>query len=161
MMLNSTSPIGLLTLGGFWYLGRGWTFDFLEENTLISCKVHCNHFHEYIPLGANILYPLYVVSPETESESSSHMHEFKLAGFNDCTGSTNATHIAIERCSYRLWNNHLGAKKHLTTRTFNLTVNHRCRIYSWTLCLLLYFRWDTWWLWVWIVWIRWRWVCSY
>jgi len=61
------------------------------------------------------------------------LHEYNLAGFPGCIGSTDATHVAIEKCSYRLRNNHLGAKQHLTTRTFNLTVNHRRRILSTTI----------------------------
>jgi hypothetical protein len=129
---NSTSPIELLILGGFRYLGRGWTFDDLEENTLISCEVHRNYFHEFIVVGANVLYPLYVVTPATGEECETHMHEFMQAGFNGAIGSTDATHVAIEKCSYRLRNNHLGPKQHLTTRTFNLTVNHRRRILSTT-----------------------------
>jgi hypothetical protein len=55
-----------------------------------------------------------------------HAHEFQQAEFSGCIGSTDATHIAIERCIYRLRNNHLSPKQHLTTCTFNLTVNH-CR----------------------------------
>jgi hypothetical protein len=129
---NSTSPIELLILGGFRYLGRGWTFDDLEESTLISAEVHRNYFHEFIKVGADILYPLYVLTPTTADDCQTHMHEFRLAGFNGAIGSSDATHIAIEKCTYRLRNNHLGAKQHLTTRTFNLTVNHRRRILSTT-----------------------------
>lgn len=129
---NSKAPIELLILGGFRYLGRGWTFDDLEESTMISAEVHRNYFHSFIAVGANILYPLYVAAPTTMEECETHMHEFRLAGFNGAIGSTDATHIAIERCVYRLQNNHLGPKQHLTARTFNLTVNHRRRILSTT-----------------------------
>jgi hypothetical protein len=58
---------------------------------------------------------------------------FHYIGRPRCIGSTDATHIAIEKCACRLHNNHLGSKQHLTTRTFNLTVNHRCRILSTTI----------------------------
>jgi hypothetical protein len=98
---NSTSPIELLILGGFQYLGQGWTFDDLEENTLISCEVHQNNFHEFIVMGANILYPLYVLTPTTVEDCQTHMHEFMQVGFNGTIGSTDATHVAIEKCSYR------------------------------------------------------------
>jgi hypothetical protein len=99
---------------------------------LISAEVDRNYFHQFISVGSEILYPLYVSVPVSEEELRSHTHEFKLAGFPGCIGSTDATHIAIEKCSYRLRNNHFGTKQHLTTRTFNLTVNHRRRILSTT-----------------------------
>jgi hypothetical protein len=34
------SPIELLLLGSLHYLGRGWTFDNLEESTFIAKDVH-------------------------------------------------------------------------------------------------------------------------
>jgi hypothetical protein len=129
---NSTSPVELLILGGFRYLGRGWTFDDLEESTLISAEVHHIVFHEFIVVGANILYPLFVLTPTTAEECQTHMHEFRQAGFNGAIGSSDATHIALEKCTYILMNDHFGAKQHLTTRTFNLTVNHHHRILSTT-----------------------------
>ena len=56
------------------------------------------------------------------------MRGFNLAGFPGCVGSCDCTHIVSERCEYNLKNNHLGAKSSQTTRTFNLTCNHRRRI---------------------------------
>ena len=38
------SPVGLLLLGSLCYLGRGWTFDCLEEQTSISREVHTGSF---------------------------------------------------------------------------------------------------------------------
>jgi hypothetical protein len=90
---NSTSPIELLILGGFCYLGRGWTFDDLEESTMISAKVHCNYFHQFIIVGADILFPLYVLTPTTVEECQTHMHGFAQAGINGAIGSSDATHI--------------------------------------------------------------------
>jgi hypothetical protein len=130
---NSTSPLALLVLGAFRYIGRGWTFDDLEESTLISAEVHRNFLHQFLYIGSTILYALYVAAPNSVEELQSHEREFAMAGFTGCIGSTDATHIAIEKCSYRLRNNHLGSKQHLTTRTFNLTVNHRRRILSTTI----------------------------
>jgi hypothetical protein len=63
-------------------------------------------------------------------DCQSHVHEFKMAGFNGCIGSSDATHIAVGKCSYRLRNSHLGAKQHLTTRSFNLTCHHQRKILS-------------------------------
>jgi hypothetical protein len=73
---NSKAPIELLILGGFQYLGQGWTFDDLEESTMISGEVHCNYFHALIQVGANILYPLYIVVPTTMEEYKTHRNEF-------------------------------------------------------------------------------------
>ena len=56
------------------------------------------------------------------------MHEYSQAGFPGYVGSCDCTHIITEWCEYNLKNNHLGAKNSLTTRTFNLRCNHRCRI---------------------------------
>ena len=53
-------PIGLLLLGSLRYLGKGWTFDDLEESTGISEEVHHNFFHIFIEYGRNVLYPHYV-----------------------------------------------------------------------------------------------------
>ncbi len=69
---------------------------------MISAEVHRNYFYSFIAVGANILYPLYVAAPTTMEECKTHMHEFRLAGFNGAIGSTDTTHIAIERCVYRL-----------------------------------------------------------
>lgn len=113
-------------------MGHGLTLDNLEECTIISAEVLQSYFHSFIAVGANILYPLYVVPPATVDECRTHAHEFQQAGFSGCIGSTDAMHIAMKRCMYRLRNNHLGPKQHLTTRTFNLTVNHHWRILSTT-----------------------------
>jgi hypothetical protein len=56
------------------------------------------------------------------------MKEYSKDGFPGCVGSSDCTHIVTDRCEYNLKNTHLGAKNSLTTRTFNLTCNHRRRI---------------------------------
>jgi len=42
---KQASLIELLVLGSLRYLGRGWTFDDVEENTAISKEVHRTFFH--------------------------------------------------------------------------------------------------------------------
>lgn len=56
------------------------------------------------------------------------MKEFAIAGMPGALGSTDATHITMWNCEYNSRNNHLGGKSSSTTRSFNLTVNHRRRI---------------------------------
>jgi hypothetical protein len=53
------------------------------------------------------------------------MAEYAKAGLLGCVGSIDCTHIITERCEYNLKNNHLGYKSSYTTRTYNLTCNHR------------------------------------
>jgi hypothetical protein len=126
-----SSPVELLLLGSLRYLGRGWTFDDLEETTSISPEVHRVFFHDFIKVGSTILFQRFVKAPLTPEEAALHMHEMKQAGVPG-VGSTDATHICMEKCTYRLKNHHLSYKEHLTARTYNMTVNHRRRILSTT-----------------------------
>ena len=123
-----SSPIQLMVLGLLRYLGRGWTFGDIEEQTTISKEVHRIFFHAFIDFGSTSLYSQFVLTPLHLPEALSNMREYEVAGFPGCIGSTDCTHITTERCEYRLKNNHLGVKSSHTTRTFNLTCNHRRRI---------------------------------
>jgi len=51
-------PIELLLLGLLRYLGRGWTFDDIEEQTAISVSVHHNFFHKFIEFWSITLYSM-------------------------------------------------------------------------------------------------------
>ncbi len=125
---KKSSPIELLILGALRYLGRGWTFDDIEESTAISRDVHRVFFHHFVEFGSTVLYEKYVIAPVHLDEARSNMKEFEEAGFPGCIGSTDCTHIVTEGCEFFLKNNHLGPKSSHTTRTFNLTCNHRRRI---------------------------------
>jgi hypothetical protein len=123
------SPIELLVLGSLRYLGRGWTFDDLEESTYIARDVHRVFFHKFVEFGAKFLYPIYVITPSTLEELKECELEYRKAGFPGCIGSTDATHINMDKTNFGVRQAHLGFKsKGTTTRTFNLTVNHRRRI---------------------------------
>jgi hypothetical protein len=117
--------VELLLLGTLRYLGHGWAFDDCEESTVIDKDVHCCFFHAFIRFGYSVLYPKWVITPLHLSEAQSNMREFNSSGLLGCVGLCDCTHIVSERCEYNLKNNHLGAKSSLTTRTFNLTCNHR------------------------------------
>jgi hypothetical protein len=121
-------PIELLVLGSLRYLGRGWTFDDVEENTAISKEVHRTFFRRFVKFGSTVLYEKYVLTPVYVNEAKAHMREFEEAGFPGCVGSLDVTHITMDRCEYNLKNNHLGPKSSLTARTYNICVNHRRRI---------------------------------
>jgi hypothetical protein len=129
---KAASPIELMVLGALRYLGRGWTFDDLEESTAITEETHREFFHVLIEWGQTFLFDRYVVFPANAEEAETHMHEMKLAGFDGAVGSTEATHIGMEWCSYRVTNIHSGAKLPMPSRTYNMTVNHRRQILSTT-----------------------------
>jgi hypothetical protein len=125
---KQSSPIELLVLGSLRYLGRGFTFDDIEENTAVSKEVHRTFFHRFVEFGSTVLYEKYVLTPHNIDEANTHMREFEESGFPGCVGSSDATHITTDRCEYNLKNNHLGPKSSLTARSYNLCVNHRRRI---------------------------------
>jgi hypothetical protein len=129
---KAASPIELMVLGVLRYLGRGWTFDDLEESTAIGEETHRQFFHVFIEWGHTFLFDRYVVFPANAEVAATHMHKMKLAEFDGAIGSTDATHVRMERCSYRLANAHSGAKLRMPSRTYNMTVNHRRQILSTT-----------------------------
>ena len=110
------SPIGLLLLGTLRYLGRGWTFDDLEESTSISEDTHRRFFHVFIKYGSSHLYQKHVVYPTNYDEARTHMEEYIVAGLPGAIGSMDACHVMLEKCSHRLKQNHLGGKSKHTCR---------------------------------------------
>ncbi len=120
-----------MVLGSLRYLGSGWTFDDIEENTAISQEVHCNFFHIFIDFGSTVLHNKFVQTPVHLGEAKSNMVEYVESGLPGCVGSSDCMHILTEGCQYDLKNNHLGGKSSNTTRTFNLTCNHqRCILHT-------------------------------
>jgi hypothetical protein len=105
------------------YIGRGWTFDDFEEATFIHEEAHHQFFHIFIHLESTMLCDKYVVSPQTSAESKTHMHELGIAGLTGAAGSSDATHVGMEQCSYRL-------KLKMPSRTYNIMVNHHRRLLS-------------------------------
>ena len=126
------TPLKLLLLCALRYLGRGWTFDDLYEATAINATTIRKFVYEFIKFGSTVLYNTYVCDPITSDDIMDCETEYKMAGFPGCVGSTDATHIMMEVCSYRLRQLHLGYKLAHTARTYNITVNHRRQILSTT-----------------------------
>jgi len=129
---NDAAPINLLVLCALHYLGRGWTFDDLAESTAISEEVIHIFFHKFIEWGSTILFEKHVNAPLDLETARAQEHEFREAGLPGCVGSMDATHVALERCSYRMRQLHLAQKLPYTARTYNIVVNHRRRILSTT-----------------------------
>ena len=104
------TPIPLLLLTSLRYLGRGLTFDDLAESTAIHEETVRVFFHCFIDYGSSVLYALYIRPPTCAEEAQAHISEYVVAGFSGAIGSTDATHILIERVAYRLRQTHLGSK---------------------------------------------------
>ena len=115
-------------MGSLRYLGRGLTFDDLEECTFISRDVHRVFFHAFVEYRAKKLYPMYVSMPQSIEELRQCEHVYRIAGFPGCIGSTDATHIPLDKVAFWLRRANRGFKMSCTTRTYNLTVNHKRRI---------------------------------
>ena len=129
---NKKQPtlIKLLVLCVLCYLGRGWRIDDLVEAMTINQETIRQFIHKFIYFGSTSLYDKYVRIPTNKEELDDCAAEFKQAGFAGAIGSTDATHIVIEKCSYRLRQIHMGYKMKHRGRTYNITVNHRRRILS-------------------------------
>lgn len=128
VMQYTETPIELLVLGALQYLGRGLTFDDIEEATAISAEVHDVFFHVFIDFSSTLLYSKYVIVPSIHDVAKRYMKEFMMAGMPGCVGSMDATHITMWVCGHNLCNHRLGGKSKFTTRSYNMNVNYRRRM---------------------------------
>ena len=85
-----------MILGALRYLGRGWTFDDIEEATAINEETHRQFFHIYIAFGSTELYERFVIVPTSGEEAATHLKEMETAEFHGCVGSTDAAHVGME-----------------------------------------------------------------
>ncbi|KAL7545812.1 hypothetical protein ACHAWF_016511 [Thalassiosira exigua] len=125
---EESSPIELLLLGALRYIGRGWCFDDLEEQTCISEETHRKFMHIYLFWGATTLYNKYVVLPANGQQAKEWAEEYEMAGFPGCISSGDATHIGMLRCYHQLRNHNKSFKLNMPSRTYNTHVTHRRRI---------------------------------
>ena len=109
-------PIELLLLGALRFLGRGWTIDDLEEQTMISQETHRKFIHVYLSWGSTVFYQKHVYLPTSEGIAESS-YEYTIAGFPGCIGSQDATHVGMLRCQYRLKQYHDSFKLAMPSRT--------------------------------------------
>eukprot|EP00957_Ditylum_brightwellii_P037596 2843573-Ditylum_brightwellii.AAC.1 len=101
-------PIELLLIGSLCYLGRGLTFDDIEEFIAIHKETHGQFFHKCIEFG-------------------------RKAGFHGAEWSSGATHAHMDMCYYGFRNAHKGLKLSYPLHTCNISVNHQHRKLSSTL----------------------------
>jgi hypothetical protein len=121
---RESAPIHLMILTSLWYLGRGWTFDDCEEATAVSEDVCRVFFHEFIHFGQNVLYPKYVMAPNSLEDAAACSAKFAQAGLPGAIGSMDATHVCHERIQFRLRQLHLAQKLHTSARSYNIVTNH-------------------------------------
>jgi len=125
---DETSSIELSVLGSLHYLGHGWTFDDLEEATGISEEVHHVFFHKFIEYGSVELFAWHIIM--LQSTKDAVCPEYDAAGLAGCIGSMDVTHIMCKRVFKYMRQSHVGFNMSQTARTYNLIVNHACRILS-------------------------------
>ena len=123
---QQASPIELLLLGALRYLGRGLTFDDLEEYTAINEETHRQFFHVFINWGSSKLFPMYVKMPTTAAEYDNA--EYNAGGLTGAGFSTDATNVVMWRCSQGVKQVNMGFKQSHPARTYNLSCNHRRKI---------------------------------
>ena len=123
LALMPWSPIELLLLTSLQYLGRGWTFDDLEECTAISAEVIRVFFHCFISFGSDVLFRKWVDQPMTIDSAQQSLYAYSSAGFPGCVGSMDATNIQCACILYRFREEHLAFKMLFCCRTYNITTN--------------------------------------
>ena len=87
---------------------------------------------KFVEFGSSILYAKYVEVPTREMSAEEQGYEMNLAGFHGAVASSDATHIVMEKCKNFSKHYHLSPKTKHTSRTYNISVNHRRRILSTT-----------------------------
>ena len=92
----------MLVLSVLHFLGCGWTLDDLEEVTMINPETLCLFLHKFLEYGSTTMYNKYVTQPLSTDELHNCAHKFAQAGLPGALGSTDATHIVIKKCFYRL-----------------------------------------------------------
>ena len=125
---NEPSDLRLLLMGTLRYIGRGLTFDDIEEFSFVSAEVHRNFFCSFLDYGSTYLYNKYVLNPASDTDVSIFEKVFALAGFNGCIGSTDGTHVGLLSCPSWASVNHKGFKLATPSRNYNATVTHSHQI---------------------------------
>jgi len=67
---RKSSNIKMLLLGSLRYIGRGWTFDDIEEATCISRECHRQFFKIFLQYGSTVLYQIHVTLPALNTDPS-------------------------------------------------------------------------------------------
>jgi hypothetical protein len=114
-------------LGALRFLGRGLTFDDLEEYTAIHEETH-RFFHKFIGYGSTVVFEEFVKMPTTVEGYKRSLRQYDIGGLTGCGFSTDPTNIVMWRCSHNLKQANTGFKQSHPARTHNLTTNLDRRI---------------------------------
>ena len=90
------SPLALLIMGTLRCLGRGWTFDDLEESAGMSSEVHRIFFRKHNKFERHVLFERCVKHPKNSAEAQSHTKEHEMAGLHGRIVSMDACHVTVE-----------------------------------------------------------------
>ena len=93
------SNMKLLLLGVLRYIGRAWTLDDVEEANGISREVNRIFLNSFLQYGSTILYKKWVIDACVNTPIIEMERLFRMAGFNGCIGSSDATHIGMLSCA--------------------------------------------------------------
>jgi hypothetical protein len=63
---------------------------------------HQRFFHVFVLWGSTFLFDKYLTFQACSEEAKEHQEEFREAGFHGCVGSTDATHLGMLRCPFKL-----------------------------------------------------------
>ena len=122
------SNLDLLLLGALRYIGRAWTLDDVCEANGISIDTNSVFLYRFMEYGSTVLYKKWVLEPSITNSVEYQEKFFRLAGFNGCIGSSDATHIPMLKCPQWAHIAHKGFKLSVPARTYNVTVDHSRRI---------------------------------
>ena len=125
---KESSDIKLLLLGALRYIGRAWTFDDVAEANGISIDTNREFVYLFLEYGSTVLYKKYVIDEFSTVSVKEKESLFRLAGFNGCIGSCDATHVAMLSCPFWAQNENKGYKLNCPSRTYNVTVDHSRKV---------------------------------
>jgi hypothetical protein len=95
---TKAKPVELPVLGSPRCLGRGWTFDDLEENARIGDETFRRFFRKFVVFGSTVSCNEFVIAPsESDQDTATHQHELNEAGCHGAIGSTDAVHVTLEK----------------------------------------------------------------
>ena len=78
----------------------------------------------FLEYGSTTLYRKWVIDPSLNKKISDQEKLFRLAGFNGCIGSSDATHVGMLSCAAWAQVLNKGYKLNMPSRTYNMTVDH-------------------------------------
>ena len=104
--------------------------DHLPPTSNYLFLIVCDTLGEY---DSTVLYQKWVLEPTRLNNVTEQKKIFRMAGFNRCIGSSDATHIPMLKCPQWSQNNHKRFKLSVPARTYNVTCDNSRRILGTTM----------------------------